>query len=86
MRKEWVLSLRDQYALAKVPFFFKQWGGTRKSKAGRDLDGRKYDAVPGRMQLPVLDNASRLAAIGAVNTLYRSADVAAEPSLFAEPR
>jgi len=29
-----------------VPFFFKQWGGTRKKLAGRELDGRTYNALP----------------------------------------
>jgi len=29
-----------------VPFFFKQWGGTRKQKSGRLLDGRIWDEVP----------------------------------------
>jgi protein gp37 len=63
MRKEWLLSLRDQCERAGVPFFFKQWGGTRKSKAGRSLDGRTYDAVPSRLELPVLETSQRLAAI-----------------------
>jgi len=46
MRREWVLDLRDQCAGASVPFFFKQWGGVRKKLAGRELDGRTYDAMP----------------------------------------
>ena len=46
MRKEWVLSLRDQCERAQVPFFFKQWGGVRKSKAGRELDGQHTTASP----------------------------------------
>ncbi len=46
LRKEWVLSIRDQCKRAKVPFFFKQWGGVQKSKNGRVLDGRTYDAIP----------------------------------------
>jgi len=29
-----------------VPFFFKQWGGTRKKLAGRVLDGRTWDEMP----------------------------------------
>jgi protein gp37 len=65
MRKEWVLSVRDQCERAGVPFFFKQWGGTRKGKAGRELDGRTYDGVPGRVELPVLEQSERLAAIAA---------------------
>jgi protein gp37 len=46
MREEWVLSIRDRCASARVPFFFKQWGGVRKSEAGRHLRGRTYDQMP----------------------------------------
>jgi protein gp37 len=42
----WVLEIRDQCLDARVPFFFKQWGGTRKKKAGRELDGRTWDEMP----------------------------------------
>lgn len=42
----WVRSLRDQCASAGVFFFFKQWGGPNKKKAGRVLDGRTHDAMP----------------------------------------
>ncbi len=48
MAKEWVLSLRDQCRKQRVKFFFKQWGGVRKSKTGRKLDGRTYDELPPR--------------------------------------
>src|ERR1700687_5112533 len=63
MEKEWVLSIRDQCERVQVPFFFKQWGGVRKSKAGRELDGRTYDALPVRSQFPVMEHTKRLAAI-----------------------
>jgi len=46
MRKEWVISVRKQCREARVPFFFKQWGGVHKSKTGRELDGRTYDQMP----------------------------------------
>jgi protein gp37 len=46
MKSEWVVSIRDQCAEAGVPFFFKQWGGVRKVKAGRLLEGRTYDQYP----------------------------------------
>ena len=49
----WVVSIRDQCSAAGVPFFFKQWGGTRKGKAGRSLDGRTHDDVPERSERPV---------------------------------
>jgi protein gp37 len=42
----WVRELREQCATAHVPFFFKQWGGVRKSRTGRTLDGRTYDDYP----------------------------------------
>ena len=46
MQKKWVIDIRDQCADAKVHFFFKQWGGKRKSKTGRELEGRTYDEMP----------------------------------------
>lgn len=46
MNAEWVLSIRDQCLRANVPFFFKQWGGVRKKKFGRTLDGRTWDEMP----------------------------------------
>lgn len=46
MERDWVLDLRDQCARARVPFFFKQWGGVNKKKAGRLLDGATYDELP----------------------------------------
>ncbi len=47
MRKKWVIDIRDQCQTENVLFFFKQWGGTRKTKTGRELDGRTYDEIPG---------------------------------------
>ncbi len=52
MDEAWVRDLRDQCAAANVPFFFKQWGGTRKKKAGRILDGRFHDAAPAAYPIP----------------------------------
>lgn len=46
MKPEWVLDIRDQCRQAKVPFFFKQWGGFNKKKAGRELEGRTWDEMP----------------------------------------
>ncbi len=53
LQKEWVTSIRDQCNDAGVPFFFKQWGGVRKKRAGRDLDGKTYDGFPVRVSNPV---------------------------------
>lgn len=46
MREEWVLSILRQCRAAAVPFFFKQWGGVRKSVAGRELRGRTWNEMP----------------------------------------
>ena len=59
MKKEWVLSIREQCRSCGVPFFFKQWGGVRKAKTGRELDGRTYDEYPSRASAPIPDKHSR---------------------------
>lgn len=46
MASEWVLSIQRQCAKAKVPFFFKQWGGVRKNTTGRELNGHTFDEMP----------------------------------------
>lgn len=46
MDPAWVTDIRDQCAKAGVAFFFKQWGGKNKKKAGCELEGRTYDAMP----------------------------------------
>jgi protein gp37 len=61
MKKEWVVSVRDQCKREGVPFFFKQWGGVRKKAAGRKLDGKTYDEFPQRIHHPVLEADERLA-------------------------
>lgn len=51
MNPDWATDIRDQCLAAGVPFFFKQWGGFNKKKAGRLLDGRTWDQMP---RLPVV--------------------------------
>jgi protein gp37 len=46
MEIEWVREIRDQCKSAKVPFFFKQWGGLRPKSGGRALDGREWNEWP----------------------------------------
>jgi protein gp37 len=46
MQAEWVTDIRNQCQKASVAFFFKQWGGTNKKKAGRLLEGRTWDEIP----------------------------------------
>jgi len=48
MNKSWVIDIQQQCHDAKVPFFFKQWGGVNKKKAGRLLDGAMYCEMPTR--------------------------------------
>jgi len=42
----WVRDIREQCRGQNVPFFFKQWGGVNKKKAGRVLDGEIWDEMP----------------------------------------
>jgi protein gp37 len=46
MLKEWVINIREQCLKAGVPFFFKQWGGVNKKRAGRLLEGRTWNEMP----------------------------------------
>jgi protein gp37 len=59
MCPEWVRSIRDQCLAADVPFFFKQWGGTRKHLTGRTLDGRTHDAIPPASPYPIAGASTR---------------------------
>lgn len=46
MKEEWVTDIKNQCVNANVAFFFKQWGGTNKKKAGRVLEGKTWDEMP----------------------------------------
>lgn len=46
LQPEWVTEIRDQCLESGVPFFFKQWGGVNKKKAGRKLEGRTWEDLP----------------------------------------
>ena len=46
MDPQWVRDIRDNCLKEKVDFFFKQWGGVNKKKAGRELDGRLWNDMP----------------------------------------
>lgn len=47
MEEPWVRSIQRQCGAQNVPFFFKQWGGVQKGKAGRTLGNRTWDEFPG---------------------------------------
>jgi protein gp37 len=55
----WITGIRDQCRSSGVSFFFKQWGGVHKTKAGRSLDGQTYDEIPDRGSRAVLDPERR---------------------------
>lgn len=46
IEEEWVVRIKDICKEAKVPFFFKQWGGVNKKKNGRTLKGRIWSEMP----------------------------------------
>lgn len=58
IERDWVISIRKQCRMQSVPFFFKQWGGVRKARSGRLLDGRTYDEYPRRVTATVPDRAN----------------------------
>jgi protein gp37 len=59
IEESWILSIMEQCKQANVPFFFKQWGGVRKSRAGRLLQGRTYDQFPTIQSHPIPNRTQR---------------------------
>ncbi|HXA03302.1 MAG TPA: phage Gp37/Gp68 family protein [Bryobacteraceae bacterium] len=59
MKREWVEIIRKHSRAANASFFFKQWGGARKGRHGRTLNGRTYDEMPARTVMPVPSRARR---------------------------
>jgi len=51
MRQQWVEAIQQQCQTNGTLFFFKQWGGVRKVRTGRELHGRTYDEMPIRTNL-----------------------------------
>ena len=52
MYPDWARCIRDDCVEAGVPFFFKQWGGVIKKRAGRVLEGRTWNQMP-ELRVPV---------------------------------
>lgn len=46
MLPAWATDIRDQCVAADVCFYFKQWGGANKKRAGRHLEGRLWSDRP----------------------------------------
>jgi protein gp37 len=82
MQEDWVLSLRNQCRKNQVAFFFKQWGGVRKVKAGRSLQGKTYDEFPKRTEHPVLPAQECLVAAERIERRYSSTTVVPVSSLL----
>ncbi len=85
MKKEWVLSVRDQCKRKGIPFFFKQWGGVRKSAAGRKLDGKTYDEFPNRVQHPVMPAEQCLTLASKFEAPFKTTDLLEISSLTQSP-
>ncbi len=49
MKEDWVIKIKRQCQENDVPFFFKQWGGFNKKKAGRNLEGQTWDEMPSKL-------------------------------------
>jgi protein gp37 len=46
MKEEWAVEIKSACTRHGIPFFFKQWGGARKKKNGRLLEGRIWSEMP----------------------------------------
>ena len=46
IQEAWITEIREQCIEKAVPFFFKQWGGVRKKRTGRLLEGREWNGMP----------------------------------------
>jgi protein gp37 len=57
MDPAWVRDIRDQCLSAEIPFFFKQWGGVQRTKAGRLLDGKTWGQMPAADAVPLPESA-----------------------------
>lgn len=51
VQEEWIVNIREQCFASNTKFFFKQWGGFNKKKAGRLLEGRTWDDMPEKLEL-----------------------------------
>jgi protein gp37 len=49
MESEWAIDIRNQCVTARVPFFFKQWGGRSPKIGGRVLDGKVWSQFPAKL-------------------------------------
>lgn len=57
--EQWVLEIKNQCVEAGVAFFFKQWGGINKKRAGRLLRGRTWDDLPQKFRAQAIFSSSK---------------------------
>jgi protein gp37 len=60
MEADWVREIREHCKVARVAFFFKQWGGPRKDMTGRSLDGKTWNDMPRAQRKPRTENADSM--------------------------
>ncbi len=53
MHHDWVKTIKNCCAEYNKPFFFKQWSGVNKKKAGRLLDNQLWNGMPCHIQAPL---------------------------------
>ncbi len=70
----WVENVRLSCEAAKVPFFFKQWGGRNKKAAGRMLHGRTFDEMPAVATSPLPEKLARARLKSQFAERYRADD------------
>ncbi len=54
IEEHWILDIKAMCRSSRVPFFFKQWGGTNKKASGRLLQGSVYDEMPSQLKAKTL--------------------------------
>ncbi len=52
MQESWVVDIKTQCEVARVAFFFKQWGGRTSKAGGRLLHGREWGEMPSDNENP----------------------------------
>lgn len=59
MKPEWAVDIRNQCVSARVPFFFKQWGGRSPKTGGRLLEGKVWSQFPSKRAAAAMQREPR---------------------------
>jgi protein gp37 len=65
IKQSWVENILEICRRQKVAFFFKQWGGVHKSRAGRALHGKTYDEMPPLVAAKIATKTCRASSVSA---------------------